>query len=240
MIGFGCDGASVNIAAKGLRGYLEESVPWVIVFWCLAHRLELPLKDALKGTVFSAIAFAGVLPVQELAQELNEVIAALRLCLEPGDLPNEGGNRPLRACGTRFVSHKVAAISRLLDRYGAYISHLTTLTEDSSVREVDKQKLKGYVLKWHSCKMVLGCALFHDILKPAAIMCKTLQYDEICVVGAIESTLKTSKAIESLRSTPFNDLPTVKRVLGRLQHDQGENTYQGVVLTRFEESVTQK
>ena len=95
--------------------------------------------------------------------ELNEVIAALRLCLEPGDLPNEGGNRPLRACGTRFVSHKVAAISRLLDRYGAYISHLTTLTEDSSVREVDKQKLKGYILKWRSCKMVLGCALFHDI-----------------------------------------------------------------------------
>ena len=55
LIGFGCDGASVNIAAKGLRGYLEESVPWVIVFWCLAHRLELALKDALKGTVFSAI-----------------------------------------------------------------------------------------------------------------------------------------------------------------------------------------
>ena len=68
LIGFG---ASVNIAAKGLRGYLEESVPWVIVFWCLAHRLELALKDALKGTIFSAIAFAGELPVQELAQEVS-------------------------------------------------------------------------------------------------------------------------------------------------------------------------
>ena len=52
MIGFGCDGASVNIAANGLQGFL---VPWVIVFWCLAHHLELALKDALKGTVFSAI-----------------------------------------------------------------------------------------------------------------------------------------------------------------------------------------
>ena len=109
----------------------------------------------------------------------------------------------MRACGTRFVSHKVAGISRLLDRYGAYITHLTTLTEDYSVREIDKQKLKGYVLKWRDCKMILGCALFHDILKPAAVMCKTLQYDEICVVSAIESTLKTSKAIESLRCNPF-------------------------------------
>ena len=28
LIGFGCDGTSVNIAAGGLRGYLEQSVPW--------------------------------------------------------------------------------------------------------------------------------------------------------------------------------------------------------------------
>ena len=244
LVGLGCDGTSVNMGANGLRGHLEESVPWVIAFWCLAHRLELALKDALKGTLFSAVDEM-LLRVYYLyknspkkCHELDEVIAALRLCLEPGDLPDEGGSRPLRACGTRFVSHKVAAIGRLIDRYGAYLAHLTTLTEDTSVREVDRQKLKGYVLKWRDCKMVLGCALFHDILKPAAVMCKTLQYDEICVVSAIESTLKTSKAIERLRSTPFDDLPTVKKVLGRVQHDEGENTYQSVVLTKFEQGVT--
>ena len=55
LIGFGCDGTSVNIAAGGLRGYLEQSVPWVVVFWCLAHRLELSLKDALGATLLSSI-----------------------------------------------------------------------------------------------------------------------------------------------------------------------------------------
>ena len=50
LIEFGCDGASLNISARGLRGYLEESVPWIVVFWCLAHCLELALKDALKAT----------------------------------------------------------------------------------------------------------------------------------------------------------------------------------------------
>ena len=243
LVGFGCDGTSVNMGANGLRGHLEESVPWVIVFWCLAHRLELALKDALTGTLFSTVDEM-LLRVYYLyknspkkCHELDEVIAALRPCLEPGDLPDEGGSRPLRACGTRFVSHKVAAIGRLIDRYGAYLAHLTTLTEDSSVRAVDRQKLKGYVLKWRDCKMVLGCALFHDILKPAAILCKTLQYDKICVVSAIESTLKTSKAIDSLKSTPFDDLPTVRKVLGRVQHD-GEHTYQGTVLTKFEQGMT--
>ena len=35
LIGLGCDGTNVNIAAGGLRGYLEEAVPWIVVFWCL-------------------------------------------------------------------------------------------------------------------------------------------------------------------------------------------------------------
>ena len=55
LIGFGCDGTSVNIAAGGLKGYLRQSVQWVVVFWCLAHWLELSLKDALSNTVFSSI-----------------------------------------------------------------------------------------------------------------------------------------------------------------------------------------
>jgi hypothetical protein len=55
LVGFGIDGASVNMAAGGLRGYLEADIPWIVVFWCLAHRLELSLKDALKSTFFSKI-----------------------------------------------------------------------------------------------------------------------------------------------------------------------------------------
>ena len=52
LIGFGCDGPSVNVPAGGLKGYLEGSVPWVVVVWCLTHRLELAWKDALSGTHF--------------------------------------------------------------------------------------------------------------------------------------------------------------------------------------------
>ena len=53
LIGFGCDGANVNIGERALKGLLKEVVPWVVVFWCLAHRLELSLKDALKQTFFT-------------------------------------------------------------------------------------------------------------------------------------------------------------------------------------------
>lgn len=110
--------------------------------------------------------------------ELQEVVEELKQCLEDGDMPARG-SRPLRACGTRFVAHKVAALGRLIDRYGAYLAHLTALTEDPHVKSVDKEKLKGYIRKWRDCKMLLGCALFHDLLKPCGILCKVLQEDEV-------------------------------------------------------------
>lgn len=55
LVGIGTDGASTNIAANGLKGLVEECLPWMFWMWCLAHRLELAVKDALKGTAFDAI-----------------------------------------------------------------------------------------------------------------------------------------------------------------------------------------
>ena len=122
--------------------------------------------------------------------ELADVVDELRQCLEENDMPNRG-NRPLQACGTRFVAHKVAALGCLIDHYGAYLAHLTSQIEDSKVKSVDKEKLRGYIRKWRDSKMFLGCALFHDVLKPCATLCKVLQEDEVCMVGVIESLLKT-------------------------------------------------
>ena len=54
--------------------------------------------------------------------ELDEVVALLRMCLEDIEMPSSitGGNRPVRACGTQFVSHKVhvTVIRRFVDRFG--------------------------------------------------------------------------------------------------------------------------
>ena len=61
-----------------------------------------------------------------------------RACLELSELPSSGGNQPLRACGTWLKAHKVAALGRLIDRFGAYIAHLTAMTTDSCVKAIDK------------------------------------------------------------------------------------------------------
>ena len=50
VVGFGTDGESSDIASAGLEGLPEENLPWVYWMWCLAHRLELAVSDALKKT----------------------------------------------------------------------------------------------------------------------------------------------------------------------------------------------
>ena len=50
------DGAMVNRGEKdGVISILQRHLPWVIYVWCVAHHLELALKDALQGTIFDDV-----------------------------------------------------------------------------------------------------------------------------------------------------------------------------------------
>ena len=245
MIGFGCDGTNANIAQGGLRGLLSHEMPWVFVFWCLAHRLELSVKGALKPTFFTTVddLLLRLYYIYEKSpkkcRELEGIVVELKACLEPAEMPRKGGTRPLRACGTRFITHKVAALERMMDRFGAYISHLIAMTEDPSVKPADKEKMKAYVKKWQDSKVLLGCAFFHDLLKSVATLCKVLQEDELCVVRAIEAVFKTKQALDKLKTVEFEQLPSVKKVLARVQEEEnGSNHYQRIELKAHDRALT--
>ena len=102
------------------------------------------------------------------------------------------------------------------------------------MKTVEKQRLKGYIKQWREGKALLGCAFFIDLLKPASVLCKVLQDAEICVYQAIESMMKTKKALDKLKSTPFKELPTVKKVLTRGKELDGSFTYQGVDIKKYQ------
>ena len=55
VIGFECDGTNVNMADGGVKGLLENDMPKIVGFWCLCHRQELSLRDALNGTFFQQL-----------------------------------------------------------------------------------------------------------------------------------------------------------------------------------------
>ena len=114
-------------------------------FWCLAHRLELSLKDALKSTFFTAIdelllqVYFMYKQSPKKCSELETIEDELKDYLEITEMPRKGGSRPLHVCGTRYNVH-VAALGRLINKFGAYLCHLTVMTEDSRIKAVDRQR----------------------------------------------------------------------------------------------------
>ena len=125
---------------------------------------------------------------------------------------------------------------RVIDRYGAYVSHLSSLTEDTTLKSDDQARIKGYLGKWMQYRNILGCALYADILKPAAVLSLCLQDDEIDVVAGIKSILKSSGSLKNMAKTEPKEWPTVKLVQDRIRSEGNDKLYQGACLTHFNDS----
>lgn len=111
---------------------------------------------------------------------------------------SQGGNRPIRSFGTRWVTHKRKALQRVVDRYGIYIAHLSTLCEDRSVKACDRARLKGYLHKWRRPQILVGCAMYAEVLKPVSLLSLALQGHKADIVTSIQNILKSTKALKSL------------------------------------------
>ena len=103
---------------------------------------------------------------------------------------DDAGTRPVRASGSRWISHKLDAMRRVLSRYGAYTNHLAALSEDSSVKAIDR-------LGTIENGLIFGCAVFSDLLAPCSVLSKAMQSDDLDILGAISSVVKLVKILTS-------------------------------------------
>ena len=226
LVGGGTDGASVNIGGHtGVKAQMQQALPWLYWSWCYAHRLELACKNAFTSSLFTNIVemllrlFYIYERSPKKSHELANIVDDLRCVFE---FP-KGGHLPVRSHGTRWITHKRKALQRVLDRYGAYIHHLSTLTEDRSLKPDDRQRLKGYLLKWKQPKMLIGCAIYVEALKPVSLLSLALQKEGADIVTSIQNTLSSVKALKSLSELALIEWPTVKLVKRRLQ-DVGDRS----------------
>ena len=240
LVGVGTDGAAANIAASGLKGLVEGRLGWVFWMWCMAHRLELAIKDALKGTTFDDInemllrLYYLYEKSPKKCRELEDIIADLRDCM----CFDDAGVKPVRASGSRWVAHKLSAMKRVISKFGAYTNHLAALSEDPSVRSADRAKLKGYHKKWIEAKYILGCALFVDLLSPCSVFSKSMQSDEIDILGALTGLLKTLKEINKLGSMPLDQWPTYAATMRKITEEDDSKVYQCQELKHFSAAVS--
>ena len=233
LVGGGTDGASVNISEQnGMRGTMQRALPWLFWGWCYAHRLELACKDSLSSKLFKDIQEM-LLRLYYLyeksakkSRELLDIVEDLR---EVYDF-SQGGDLPVRAQGSRWITYKRRALQRVIDQFGAYLSHLSTLAQDKSTKSDDKARLVGYIRNWSQSRILVGCALYVDILKPPSLLSLTLQHDKLDLVLGIKHILKTIKSLKALASQDPLQWPTVKLVCSRIKDEDGSKQYQGALL----------
>lgn len=122
LVGFASDGAAVMVGRLGgVVTKLREEMPHLVGVHCMAHRLELAFKDAIKE--------------QKLHQTLDSLLsglytfyhisplnrANLKAAYDSLDLPPL---MPTRIGGTRWVGHHKRALDNFLRGYEAIALHL--------------------------------------------------------------------------------------------------------------------
>ena len=158
------------------------------------------------------------------------MITDLKECLHFDD----AGVKHIRASGSRWVSHKLSAMRRILSKYGAYTNHLIALSEDPKVKGTDRAKLRGYCNQWVDAKYLLGCAVFIDVLTPCAIFSKVMQSDELDILAALISLLRTLKETDKLSSLPLAQWPVYSATMKKLE--ENGKRYQLQELKKFSEA----
>lgn len=235
-IGVGGDGCNTNRGEKGgVIAILKKEFPWFVFVWCVAHRLELALKDSLNGTYFKEVDEC-LLRLYYLYEKspkkmrgLEELYSSYKQCLEFV----EGSLKPKRASGTRWILHKVRALKLLVDKFGIYMQHLESLSCDDSVKKTDQAKLKGYLRNWKTGKMFIYSCFFIDLLQSSASLSAAFQDLDVDAVSASQAMTKAKKQLDSLMKNDPQNLRIVKYYLGKVE----DATYQGVKLSGLDDAV---
>ena len=103
---------------------------------------------------------------------------------------------PVRSQGSKWITHKRKALQRIVDSYDAYICHLTVLSEDRSLKSEVRACLTGYLRKWSDMSVVVGCALYVDVLEPPTLLSLTLQGSDLDIVFGIKQILRSCESLK--------------------------------------------
>ena len=235
-VGLGGDGCSTNRGAiSGVQALFKKEFPWFSFSWCVAHRLELALKDALSTTYFKEVdeVLLRLYYLYENSPKKLRGLYELHLAYKENFQFQEGAVKPKRASGTRWICHKLSALKVLVDKFGLFIQHLETLSCDTSVKSSDQSKLKGYLRKWKSGKLFVYCCFFVDLLQPAAVLSQTFQAEDVDAVTVSSAMSTVRKQLDSLRDKQVHKLQTVKHYLDKVENEE----YQGVKISGFANAI---
>ncbi|XP_061193371.1 zinc finger protein 862-like [Saccostrea echinata] len=221
MVGLGSDGAAVMTGKKtGVAALLKEHHPSIISIHCLAHRLELAYKDALKGIKVAEKVVSGLLlglyyfyhnsPLNRA--NLKESYKTLGIDMK----------MPTRVGGTRWVGHVLLALKNMFHGYASIKQHLYQLAFGSGVQAIAKCKALGLYKILVDDNNITFAAFLLDNLSLLHIMSQVFQREESCVAD-IHRALNSCLCSLNRFSDIFPDVhvlswPEVQRQFNRYEN----------------------
>ena len=212
-VGFCSDGASVMMGAK--KGVIQlmktnGNADWIKAVWCLAHRLELAVKDAFKSTYMDRV-------IEMLISIYYFYKGSAKRFKEAEDIAELLGEhflKPEKANGTRWVDHKLRATAKLIENWPIIVTQMENYAEDKSNKAEDRAKVRGYLTQLKQHKMVLYMGFVKDVLNEVAKISLLFQREDITVYSAVT---KLQSAQTSLRGLIDNDGPSVTEIKAQIR-----------------------
>ena len=90
------------------------------------------------------------------------------------------------------------------------------------MKSTDRAKFRGYCNQWLDAKYLLGCAVFVDVLTPCAIFSKVMQSNELDILAALTSLLRTIKETDKFSTLPLSKWPVYSAMLKKVVEDNGK------------------
>ena len=112
--------------------------------WCLAHRLELGIKDALSDWIKPVVVKLQYLyyMYEKSSKKLQQLKELFSTVLNEVYVFQNQEVKPHQATGTRWIAHKLKSLKNYIDKFGLYIHHIENILADTT-KKTDKATLEG-------------------------------------------------------------------------------------------------
>ena len=203
---------------------------------CFNHRLELALKDAFEGIPAFKRCDEFITQLHLLYKNSPKRYRELKRISEAYE---KSVPKPLKAYGTRWIDHKYRAMENALTNYGAYISHIESLSQTDS--QISKQgELKGYLRRWKNASLPAHLAIFLDVLAPLRRLSLSFQqetHDPVKAVRRIQEFNWTMAKLQILLDTSLDEIHSQEGLIThyrKFYDSVNDEVYQNIQLQNFE------
>lgn len=198
FIGFCSDGASCMIGEhKGMVTLLKAKFPLLQTFHCMAHRLELAVKnsvDTVNAVSHFKIYVDELYKVYSMSPKNQRELDAIANSLSIELLKIQ------KVFDVRWVFSSFVAVKAILRDYSALFAHFTNCASETSGRtSKERSRYRGLLSKMQSWFFVSEICMLKDALRCLTQLSLYLQSHEANVLNAHSHIVDTINKLQALK-----------------------------------------